>query len=120
LTVSTATAVWPRRKYQRALDQKIDQRRHDEEGEPAGQCHQPEGIRITREHKADEREQRERARQRHLIDGGKGAPMPRRHQLGGDREWREDRKAAREAGQETHDDQLLARLDQRQHQGEKG
>ena len=42
-------------------DQEIDHRRHDKEGEPARQRHQSEGIRITGEQKADEREQRERA-----------------------------------------------------------
>ena len=46
--------------------------------------------------------------------------MPRRHQLGGDRERCKDRKAAREARQQTHDDQLLSRLHQSEQQGEKG
>ena len=115
--LGVALAQIPTRAFR---DQEINQRRHDEEGEPAGQCHQPEGVRVVGQQKADQGQQCERAGNRHLIDGAEGAPMPRRHQLGGDRERRKDRKAAREACQQTHDDQLLARLHQGEQQGGKG
>ena len=46
--------------------------------------------------------------------------MLSRHQLGGDRERRRDGKSAGETGQETHDDQLLGVLHQRDQQGEEG
>ena len=45
--------------------------------------------------------------------------MLRRHQFGGDRERRRDRGARAKARQQTHDDQLLGILHQRDQQGKK-
>ena len=94
--------------------------RHDEQGEPAGQRDQPEAVRVAGQHGADERQEREGARQADLVDRAVGAPVLRRHQFGGDRERRGDRKAEPDAGQQADDDQLLGGLHERDHQREEG
>ena len=122
LTVSTAACGLAAAQVPaRALrDHEIHQHRHDEECEAARQRDQPEAVRVAGQQVADERQERERARQHDLVDRAIGAPMLRRHQLGGDRERRRDRKAETDAGQQADDDQLLGGLHQRDQQREEG
>ena len=97
----------------------INQHRHDGYRQPARQCQKPKGVFVAGEQAADERHHGEGRGQRHLIDRAIGAPVLSRHQLGGDRKRRGHGATRADTGQETHDDQLVGALHQRDQQGEK-
>ena len=115
--LSVASAQMPARAFRK---HEIDQHRHDGDRQPARQCQKAKGVFVAGEQTADERHHGERGGQRHLIDRAIGAPVLRRHQFGGDRERGRDGAARADAGQQTHDDQLLGGLHQRDQQRETG
>ena len=111
----------PAQQPARALrDQEIDQHRGDEQGDPARQSDQLKASWVIGQDEADEGQQRKCHGEHGFVNRGIGAPMLRRHQLGGDRKRRRDRKAEKEAGYQPQDEQLLETMreqDQKRAQG---
>ncbi len=97
----------------------IDQHRHHGYRQPARQCQKAKGIGVAGEQEGDKRHHGKRDRQRHLVDCPVGAPVLRRHQFRGDRKRRRYGETSAKPGQQTHDDQLLGVLHQRNQQCEK-
>ena len=119
LTKSTAIRAAAPQMPARALrQQEKDDRRHDQERQPARQGQEPERIGITGQQAADEPQDGERGGQRHLVDGTVGAAVLRRHQFGADRVYRRPHTAGAETGQRPQDDQLLGILHQRDQERE--
>jgi hypothetical protein len=99
-------------------DRQIDQQRHDKQPKNRRQRQQSEAVRTTGDDKTDQRHQRERTGQHHLVDRAGSAAVLGRHELCRDREWRRNGKTDGEASQQADDDQMHATLRQRNQQGE--
>jgi hypothetical protein len=120
--MATAVSASPRRKSQRGLSgiKKINQRRDDEERQPARQRHPAERVGIPGQQRAHQRQHGEGRRERDLVDRAECAAVLRGHQLGGNRERRRYRKAAPQPGQQAKDDELFGVLREWDEQREEG
>ena len=122
LTALTAACGWPRRRNQRGLSgmAKCTSKGTTPSARPPGNAisRKPCGLSVSR--KATNGSTVKALASMTSIDRAIGAPVLRRHQLGGNRERRRDGKSHADAGDEADGDQLLGGLRQRDQQREEG